>query len=147
MSNALLSTAMNHNIIIEQKFLEVGHTQMEADTMHSTIERVLKNKDINVPAEYVGVCRSGRKKPKPCDVTYLGHKYFKNFNDSDPKVTNIRALRYTPSGEIYFKLRFPDEWQTIPQRKSSNVVPLLFTQLRNLHATGRKITAGKFEDL
>ena len=30
MSNALLLTAINHNIIIKQKFLEVGHTQMEA---------------------------------------------------------------------------------------------------------------------
>ncbi|CAG5000307.1 unnamed protein product [Parnassius apollo] len=133
---------------------------MEADSMHSTIERALKKKDINVPAEYVGVCRSARKKPKPYDVTYLSHKFFKNFNDvqffksirpgrgiGDAKETDIRALRYIPSGEIYFKLRFPYEWQTIPQRKSSNVVPLPFTQLRNLHATRRKITARKFEDL
>lgn len=107
MSNALLSTAINHNIIIEQKFLEVGHTQMEADSMHSTIERALKNKDINVPVEYVEVCRSARKKPKPYDVTYLSHEFFKKFNDvlmfkstrpgrgrRDAKVTDIRALRY-----------------------------------------------------
>lgn len=64
MSNALLCTAMNHNLIIEQKFLEVGHTQMEADCMHSTIERALKNKDINVPAEYISICKLARKKPK-----------------------------------------------------------------------------------
>lgn len=159
MSNALLSTAINHNIIIEQKFLEVGHTQMEADSMHSTIERALKNKDINVPAEYVEVCRSARKKPKPYDVTYLSHEFFKKFNDvlmfkstrpgrgrRDAKVTDIRALRYTPSGDIYFKLRFPDEWQTLPQRKSP-VVPLLFNKLPNLHENRRKITARKFEDL
>lgn len=61
MSNALLLTAINHNIIIEQKFLEVGHTQMEADSIHSSVERALKNKNINVPAEYISICRSARK--------------------------------------------------------------------------------------
>ncbi|KAL4711620.1 hypothetical protein ACJJTC_003637 [Scirpophaga incertulas] len=65
LANALLTTAMNKNIVIEQKFLEVGHTQMEADSMHSTIERTLKNKDVHVPAEYISICRSARKKPRP----------------------------------------------------------------------------------
>ncbi|XP_050338146.1 uncharacterized protein LOC126764482 [Bactrocera neohumeralis] len=35
MSNALLNTSIKHGVIIEQKILETGHTQMEADSVHS----------------------------------------------------------------------------------------------------------------
>lgn len=81
MSNALLNTAIKHKITIEQKFLETGHTQMEADCMHSTIERALKNKNINVPAEYIEVCRTARKNPSPYDVSYLNYDFFKKLTD------------------------------------------------------------------
>lgn len=81
MSNALLNIAMLEKITIEQKYLEVGHTQMEADSMHSTIERHLRNKIINVPAEYYTICRGARKNPERYDVTYLNHTFFKNFNN------------------------------------------------------------------
>lgn len=41
MSNALIELAVEKNTIIEQKYLEVGHTQMEVDSIHSSIERKL----------------------------------------------------------------------------------------------------------
>ncbi|CAH2002174.1 unnamed protein product [Acanthoscelides obtectus] len=41
MSNALLHLAMDLNVTIEQKFLIKGHTQMECDSVHATIERKL----------------------------------------------------------------------------------------------------------
>jgi hypothetical protein len=44
LANALLHVSSTNNVVIEQKFLEVRHTQMEADSMHSLIERKLKNK-------------------------------------------------------------------------------------------------------
>ena len=66
-TNALLNVAINCKITIEQKYLEVGHTQMEGDSMHSTIERHLKDKSINVPAEYYSICRKARKKPQNYD--------------------------------------------------------------------------------
>lgn len=118
LSNALLNIVMRHkNIAIEQKFLEVGHTQMEADSMHSTIERHLKNKVINVPAEYISIAKHARKCPVPYSVTYLDHTYFKKFDKiqfyksirpgrskGDLKVTDIRALRYESNGSILIKL-------------------------------------------
>ncbi|KAF9810155.1 hypothetical protein SFRURICE_012188, partial [Spodoptera frugiperda] len=33
-------------------------------------------------------------------------------------VTDIRALQYKPSGEIFYKLRFGDEWKLLNQRKT-----------------------------
>ena len=43
LSNTLLNISILANITIIQKFLEKGHTQMEADSMHSTIERKFKH--------------------------------------------------------------------------------------------------------
>lgn len=37
-SNALIELSVEKNIIIEQKYLEVGHTPMDVDSEHSSIE-------------------------------------------------------------------------------------------------------------
>lgn len=79
-SNALLHISTSKNVIIEQKYLEVGHTHIEADAVHSTIEQRLKNKKINVPADYVTVCREARKS-NPYFVEYLHHEFFKCFDN------------------------------------------------------------------
>lgn len=80
LSNALLNVAMLHNVTIEQKYLEVGHTQMEVDSMHAMIEKKLRNQVINVPAEYISICKKA-KKVKPYQVEYLNYSYFKSFKD------------------------------------------------------------------
>ena len=78
-SNALLNLARFHNITIEQKYLEVGHTQMEVDSMHSTIERCVRNRPIYVPADYAHICKIARRKPRPYNIKYLDHTFFKSF--------------------------------------------------------------------
>ncbi|XP_072392543.1 uncharacterized protein [Diabrotica undecimpunctata] len=155
-SNALLNTAVKENITIEQKYLEVGHTQMEADSMHSTIERCLKNKTINVPADYLGICLSARKIPKKYNVTYLNHTFFKSMKKleflksirpgkkkGDPKVVDVRALRYNANGQIDYKLRFGDNWKLLPQRLSSGIVPCSLLQLDQLYSERLKISSRK----
>lgn len=42
LSSALWKFAEDHKISIEQKYLTKGHTQMECDSVHSSIERKLK---------------------------------------------------------------------------------------------------------
>lgn len=135
-ANALMHFACSNKVTVEQKYLEVGHTQMESDSMHSLIERKPKNSKINVPADYVNVCRQAWKPPTEYKVEYIDHKYFKNFEDhlsyrsirpgkvaGDPCVTDIRALKYeyVPDGTIRFKLIFSEEWQVLPQRKNKTV--------------------------
>ncbi|KAK4871930.1 hypothetical protein RN001_016054 [Aquatica leii] len=86
--------------------------------MHATIERALRNKNINVPADYVGVCLQARKLPQSYRVKYFHFGFFKNFNQlnfltslrpgrrvGDPVVTNIRAIKYTSDGSLLYKLR------------------------------------------
>lgn len=158
-SNALLHISSTKKVIIEQKYLEVGHTQMEADTVHSTIEKRLKNRKINVPADYITVCQEARKS-KPYSVQYLHHDFFKSFDDSlfyksvrpgrcvgSPRVVDVRAFRYLPEGKIQFKLNFGDEWEDLPQRRDKNVRPMLFNNLPNLYKERVKIKKRKFNDL
>lgn len=126
LSNALLHLAVQYKVTIEQKILEKGHTYMECDSMHSVIERHLKNKDINVPADYVTICKNARKHPKPYNVKYLDYSFFKDFSKDmnyksirpgnkvgDPKVTDIRCLKYSPEGKIYYKLNYQDDYEEL----------------------------------
>lgn len=108
LSNALLNLSINSNVTIIQKFLQRGHTQMEVDSMHSTIERKVRNRKINVPADYIPICKSACIK-SPYTVEYLTHDFFKSFSSitfcksirpgnkkGDPIVTNLKAIKYEP---------------------------------------------------
>lgn len=131
LSNGLLELAMEQNIIIEQKYLEVGHTQMEADSIHSTIERKLKrNQEICVPADYIRIMKSAREKPSQYNVIPLTHNDFYKYDvglypsirpgnkTGDPCVTDICELQYLPEGTIQYKLKFKDMWTVLPRRPS-----------------------------
>lgn len=126
LSNALLHISVKYDVVIESKYLEKGHTQMECDSMHSVIERHLKQREINVPADYVEVCRNARKSPRPYKVIYLDHSFFKNYSTpmmfksirpglrkGDNKVTDIRCLKYS-GGKIYYKVNFDEEFRLLP---------------------------------
>ena len=81
LASALLNLAMFHKITICQKYLLKGHTQMEVDSMHAKIEKQVRDRKINVPADYVHFCREARKNPFPYEVKYLTHGFFLNFAD------------------------------------------------------------------
>ncbi|CAB3251768.1 unnamed protein product [Arctia plantaginis] len=157
LSNALLNLAVKNQITIEQKYLEVGHTQMEVDAMHSSIERRMRNRIVNVPADYIEIIKTARN--SPFYVKYLEHGFFKAFNNitsnksirpgrtaGDPKVTDIRALMYSPSGNISYKLRFSNPWTLLPQRKGI-LSAIGFDEMQNLHQGRLKIKAKKYNDL
>ena len=63
--------------MIEQHYLGIGHTQMEVDSVHSTIEHHLRNKEIYLPTGYVSVYREACVK-NPYSVKYLTHDFFKS---------------------------------------------------------------------
>lgn len=61
-ANALLYLSEKNSISITQKFLEKGHTQMECDSVHSTIETALKNKEIYLPSDYFKITKQARSR-------------------------------------------------------------------------------------
>ena len=79
LSNAILTFAVEHNITIFHKYLEVGHTHMECDSVHVTTEKAKKGKKINLPSDYVGIIQSARKWPKKYGVKYVDFTFFKYF--------------------------------------------------------------------
>lgn len=79
LANALLTHAVTNNIEIIQKFLVVGHTQMECDSVHSCIERKLKGRDIHLPSDYLRITKEARSKPSLYEVKCMQYSDFKNY--------------------------------------------------------------------
>ena len=124
LANALLHLSNKKNITIIQKYLVSGHTQMECDSMHSAIERKLRNREIYSPACYISACKEACK--KPYKVKYLRHNFFLNFSKlrfynsirpgskpGDPTVTDLRALQYLPNFKNNYKIDFSEEWKLL----------------------------------
>lgn len=143
LSNALLKLSMEHDVIIEQKYLEVGHTHMEVDACHSAIENKLKRrKEVFLPADYVPIIQSARIN-HPYKTHYLSYNDFYKFDSDyytsirpgikkgDPCVNDVVAFQYTPNKEINFKLSFGDNWQALPTRSKRFVENNSSTKLYN----------------
>lgn len=97
----------------------------------SCIERKLKGREIHLPSDYETISKAARNKPFPYDVRSMEYHEFKNYAEKnlhryssirpgktphDPVVTDIRAIKYTPDGQITVKLDFDEEWQDLPRR-------------------------------
>lgn len=168
LSNALSNLAVKYNKIIEQKWLEKGHTQMECDSAHAKIENKLKDCSIFVPYDYVNITASARKTIKinkrrlacPYDVEYLKYDFFKNFADPqilrfktirpgskprEPVVTQLRALMYLPNGRIMYKIDFNDEYRDLPTK----IIPYnnAIHEPKQLHTESLKISKSKYDHL
>ncbi|CAH1099611.1 unnamed protein product [Psylliodes chrysocephalus] len=155
LSNALLTFSVTNKKIVEQKYLVRGHTQMECDSVHSLIERRLEKREIYLPGEYVSITKHARKNPFPLDAKYLHHDFFKYYSDPlfqwyssirppGATVSEIRALKYTPEGLIYFKTDFDSDYMPLRKTKS---VSLNRVNYKNLYSTKPKISLEKYEQL
>lgn len=133
LSNALLDLSMKYRLIIEQKYLEVGHTHMEVDGCHSAIETKLKHrKQVFLPADYIPIIQSARP-DQPFKTYYLSYNDFEEFNSDyytsirpgykagDPCVNDLVALQYTPEKVINYKLAFSDDWAPLPCRPRRSI--------------------------
>lgn len=136
MANALLLASHKTGVTITQKYLEKGHTQMECDSIHSNIEKKMRNREIYSPAGYFEVCKTARIKPQPYKVEQLDHTFFKRYNDlklltsirpgtkkGDPLVTDLRCIQYKPDCTIQVKLNHQDQYLDLPRRNKGNKKP------------------------
>lgn len=160
-SNALLSYSVNNKVEIQQKYLFKGHTQMEVDSVHSSIERKLKNCPIYLPRDFARFTEQASVKGN-YEVKQLSFDFVKNFGNKsnlvydsirpgrkpgDPVVTDIKVIKYQPNGKIKVKLNsFKSEFIDLPQRKKLAKVPSL-TEFEQLHDSPLKISKRKWNDL
>lgn len=155
LSSALSDVAVSLNIIIEQLYLEKGHTMMEADSVHATLEKYFKP-PINSPSDYIASMRAARP-AQPYNVRVLDYSFFKNFEQlnsnlqslrpgrnrtGEPVVNDIRAIKYLPNGELFFKINHSDEYQLLPQRK-----PLSEAEPPALYVGPIPLTESKYKHL
>ncbi|KAF4529623.1 hypothetical protein B566_EDAN017069 [Ephemera danica] len=128
LSNALAAFSQETGIIIEQYFLEKGHTQTEVDTIHATIETRVRKRNVYVPSDYkLHIIKARPKQPyevreyKQTEfLDYSQLNIYKNIKPGASKVTDIRALRYTPELGFYYKLNYKDNWQKMPQQPNKS---------------------------
>lgn len=80
-ANAYSELSRKHGILITQKYIIAGHTLMECDSMHSTIERKMTG-DIITPRDYTIILQTARLKPKPYQVKVVKHYEIMKLNGS-----------------------------------------------------------------
>lgn len=142
LASCLSDLAIAKSIQIEQIYLEKGHTMMEADSVHATLEKYFKP-PINSPSDYIAFMRAARPS-HPYNVKVLDYRFFKNFEKLDsnlaalrpgknragePQVVDIRALLYKSDGSILFKINHADDYTLLPQRRKigkPGTVPALY---------------------
>lgn len=159
-SNALLRLAMDKKVTITQKYLEKGHTQMEVDSVHSLIERKLKNVEIFLPSQYATITKVARKNPFPYKVEQPDHTFFKDYSvkeyqvydsirpgrvSGDDCVVDLRVLKYNPNGTIEFKKHFESEFTPLPRRPKN--ISTLLSNVPRLYESRLPILESKYEHL
>ncbi|CAG9825823.1 unnamed protein product [Phaedon cochleariae] len=134
LSSALSNIAKTESSIIQQLYLEKGHTMMEADSVHSTLEQYFKP-PINSPSDYIARMRLARPK-QPYNIKVLGFTFSRKYDElksnipslrpgkmaGDPTVTDDNQLRYSPSGDIEYQLDYADDWSPLPHRKKQTAL-------------------------
>lgn len=87
LASALSNLAINKSITIEQMFLEKGHTMMECDSVHATLEKLFVP-PINSPSDYIAQMKLARPK-QPYNVRVIDYSFFKNY---EKLPTNLSSL-------------------------------------------------------
>lgn len=136
LTGGLLHTVIQHPYVqvIEQKFLESGHTQMECDAMHSSIEHAKKSTSIYVPDQWDTVIHMARRQ-KPYTVipmrfdsfydlkthTESNYKNFKtDIQGNRVNWLKVKVLKVTKEfpDEIQIKYEYDEEFRKINVTRS-----------------------------
>ena len=89
LANAYIDLAKNRGVQITQKYLVVGHTQMEVDSMHATIEKPTVG-DVYTPRDYGVIMESARVRPTPYVVKPVYHDEVLKLNGACTQCTTSK---------------------------------------------------------
>lgn len=160
--------AKKYKITIVHRFLERGHTQNEADSVHALIERNAKNKLIYTPAQWFALVRWSKVKPPNYTVIEMSFTDFYNYkvlldgrnwakNTKNQKIswTKIREVQVVSNEPYILNYRYSFEEDNVmnlltkkgysSRRKNHS---LLDTEvLEQCYTDHLPITLAKFNDL
>lgn len=171
-ATAMLQAIQNHSTLasINLKFLEPGHTHMECDSIHATIENASRHVKIFVPNDWHNVIKLAKKKGPPYKLTILKHynfidfkrykdNHFKNFNCStDGTVLNWKSVKWLriekerPTILLYKNDFWEDFHELDTKLKRSNRKNVIYEYPTNLlefpaYKTVLPISNKKYKDL
>ncbi|KAK3913144.1 putative 2-phosphosulfolactate phosphatase [Frankliniella fusca] len=155
--------SIRFNIKITHCYLEVGHTHVEVDSVHATIENSVKNTDIFVPSQWYTAMRLAKKKPPPYVVKEMTQNEIFDFRPlasyqswEKLKTSQFKEIFICGSepGIIKYKTEYdqefttvnimkktpgrPANWKTIPLKKRHTAkIPLRPNELADLQALCR----------
>jgi len=149
---------------IDHLFMESGHSQMEVDSVHSTIENACRNQDVYAPTDYYKIISMARR-GQPYRVHVLNTENFhdykalsestmKNRNKaSDGSVVKwlkVKWFRYDKEcpDKIFFSYDYSGEFKALETdfgRKGRR--PKTTPRLKNLYQVPPSISAAKHRDL
>ena len=112
-------------VTINHKYFESGHSQMEGDSVHSTIERATKHSNIYTPSEWYTAVRLAKRTQPIYEVIEVNTSDVLNFKEvADDCLTNRKSTddqeslswlkvkwwqyRKDEATKIYFKYQFDD---------------------------------------
>ncbi|XP_039296244.1 uncharacterized protein LOC111058861 isoform X3 [Nilaparvata lugens] len=135
---------------VTHKFLTVGHTQNEGDMVHSLIEKqkklVLRSGPVSVPAQWITVIQSAKKKGNPFtvieintedvkDIKHLkstvGKNFSKNMSGEQVKWRDISVIHVNREApfQIFYKNNFDDVDKIINIREKMRGVTQMVLRL------------------
>lgn len=115
--------------VIDHRFFETGHSEMECDSIHSKIERKAKYVPVYTPDGWAQLIRGARVSPEPFDVKNILFDEFFDFKGFSSSSLNfkipwrsvcwLRYLKDEPS-KLYYKTSFSEDFAEVDCRKIRN---------------------------
>lgn len=151
-----------YNMKIVHRFLEQGHTQNEADSVHANIEKEKKGKKIYVPNQWYTLIQCSRKSGKPYNVVEMPQENFYNFKDLvetyhlDKDINNqkilwnkIREILVSPNepNKIRFKYNLSDEYNVLDITHKKRKKKVETFNLKQKYTSMLPISEAKFNDM
>lgn len=133
---------------------------MEVDAVHAMIENKITNETIFLPSDYLRLSVNARKKQplEPKEVTY---DFVQDFSRTDllmyssirpgkkprdPCVTDLKEIKYSPNGNIEYKLKFDTPFTLLPLRRRRLEAARLF-EFQQYRCSPIKLKLSKWKHL
>lgn len=95
LSSALADLSRLKSVDFLQIILEKGHTMMEVDSVHSTLENCF-TPPLYSPADYITCARKARPR-QPYIIRHVDYKFFKNYESNPSNFASIRRATPPPA--------------------------------------------------
>ena len=156
-------TAMLHHVVkttaierIEHSYMETGHSQMEVDSVHSTIERAARNVAVSSPSQYETIIQLARK-DNPYRVQRVDSPFFRDYSGTNSlkksvtgetiKWMKVKRFIYTKD-HIHFSYEYVGDMFEIsletPRRSTRGMQG---RDIPQLYVSPPEISEAKYKDL